>query len=545
MAMARSGHPGRRRSLGLVLATCLLGYPLLTAGTPGAPPVAPPPASSEAPLDVPYAVWTTDALTRVGPTDTPRDRPDIAIAAARGEYESFQIVVSGGTSAVSEIDLTVADLVGPGGAVIPSSQVTLYREHYVEIGRNSPHDETGANLPLPPGTYPDALIPFVDPDTGEALDGSLRAAGAGVAPQRNQPYWVDVLVPRTAVAGDYRGTYTVTSDLGSHQASITLTVYDFDLPARPALQSTFLNWSGAESVNRELLRHRLMPGGSRPGPENDPRLASVNARNVAFYSGADQETCTMSPPPSADALTARAAQLGQPGVLLYNYTADEIDDCVGLEERLRDWATALHEAGVAQLVTMTPRRALFSDGAGGHEVDIWVVLPKMYDAAPATTVAAMDLGMQVWSYNTLVQDDYSPKWLIDFDPANFRVQPGFLNQSLGLTGLLYWRADNWVTDDPWTDVYTFEGEYPGEGLLVYPGEAVGMAGGAAPSMRLKWLRDGVDDYDYIAMARAAGGTDEVAEIVGSVGTGWDSWSADHTRLTDARSGLAEMIEAAG
>ena len=37
---------------------------------------------------------------------------------------------------------------------------------------------------------------------------------------------------------------------------------------------------------------------------------------------------------------------------------------------------------------------------------------------------ALAKGDAVWSYNTLVQDAYSPKWEIDFDPINFRIQPG-------------------------------------------------------------------------------------------------------------------------
>ena len=53
-------------------------------------------------------------------------------------------------------------------------------------------------------------------------------------------------------------------------------------------------------------------------------------------------------------------------------------------------------------------------------------------------LSALAKGDEVWSYNTEVQDPYSPKWEIDFAPINFRIQPGFINQSLHLTGLLYW-----------------------------------------------------------------------------------------------------------
>nr|WP_255426750.1 DUF4091 domain-containing protein [Pseudonocardia sp. C8] len=152
--------------------------------------------------------------------------------------------------------------------------------------------------------------------------------------------------------------------------------------------------------------------------------------------------------------------------------------------------------------------------------------------------------MQVWSYNALVQDGYSPKWLIDFPPVHLRVQPGFLNQALGLTGLLYWRADNWV-QDVWTDVHTYAGGYPGEGVLVYPGEEVGLPGGAVPSIRLKWLRDGVDDYDYIDLARAGGHERAVTEIVSTVARSWSDWSPDPVVLRAARAELVPLVTNAG
>ena len=68
----------------------------------------------------------------------------------------------------------------------------------------------------------------------------------------------------------------------------------------------------------------------------------------------------------------------------------------------------------------------------------------------------------------------------------------------------YWKVDRW-NPDPWDDVnntgaFAPGHNYPGEGMLVYPGPDAGLVG-AAPSMRLKWLRDGVDDYDYVQLLR--------------------------------------------
>jgi len=117
---------------------------------------------------------------------------------------------------------------------------------------------------------------------------------------------------------------------------------------------------------------------------------------------------------------------------------------------------------------MTPTSQLL-DHEGRSAVDIWVMLPVMMDEAPDQVEAALERGEMIWSYAALVQDDYSPKWEIDFDPINYRIQPGFISQSLDLTGILYWSVDLW-TDDPWHNVQTYTNDnghsYPGDGMLL-------------------------------------------------------------------------------
>ena len=235
---------------------------------------------------------------------------------------------------------------------------------------------------------------------------------------------------------------------------------------------------------------------------------------------------------------------------LYNFTADEIDDCVGIHAPLREWGRNLHLAGPAikNLVVMNPDPTLFDDGTGSGRsvVDIWVVLPKDYDHQLSNIKRAQAKGDDVWSYNALVQDSYSPKWLIDFDPINFRIMPGFISQNLGLDGLLYWRVDHWKAD-PWNEVdnvgdFGWSRNYPGEGMLVYPGEAVGLPGSVVPSMRLKWLRDGVDDYDYIELLKRHGEGEWADARVGSIAPNWVNWTRDIDAVEATRTALAKRLQ---
>ncbi|HEX5432218.1 MAG TPA: glycoside hydrolase domain-containing protein [Bryobacteraceae bacterium] len=493
-------------------------------------------------------IWVAPSMHRVMQRD-PAGAVGLAqIRAARGEYESFQIVVTAPPGGLSGVNVTVSNLNGPGGAVIPRTDLALFREHYVNVVESSPN-WGGSNQPLGAGNYPDALIPFIDPATGQPpAAAALRAVPFNLDPGMNQPIWVDISVPRNIPAGQYNGTFTVTSNQGYAWGSISLQVWNFDLPETPALHSAFLFWNGEGlAADEELLRNKINP--LRTGTEDESNLMShfgLDSVALPFWSGADVSTCSMNPAPStADFQNAAAQQ--QPGLLKFVYSADEIGNCGNLYGVMQQWASNMHRAGLKNLVTMAPNPNLYDDGSGTGQsaVDIWTMLPIGYDADPSAVQYVLRKGDSAWSYNTMVQDAYSPKWELDFSPVDFRIQPGFINQSLGLSGLLYWRVDMW-SSDPWNDINTIgvwnSSNYPGEGVLVYPGEQVGIQG-VAPSMRLKWLRDGVEDYDYVNILKKLGQGDWALQVVRSVGADWSHWTQDPNALQAARDQLGARIDA--
>jgi len=471
-------------------------------------------------------VWVEPSLSRVAPDDSAKSTTDIHLYCAKGEFESFQIIVRAPDGGLTNVNVLAPDLTGP--------EFTLYREHYVYLSQGTTDWATNQNKPLGPGWYPDGLIPFVDPATGSDLTGAaLDAVPFSLTAGKNQPIWIDVYVPRHVAAGNYSGTFTVTSDQGSATVTLNLTVWDFALPEKPALESAILLWTTRNQLQpeQELLRNRLMPAFINAGHASDLVDRGLGAVSIGFWSGADGSTCTASNPAPTPSQVAAAAGAYPAGLHLYAYTADEISHCSSLLPTMQQYADALHSAGVDQLITMPPR----TDWAG--VVDIWVELPKQYVASDVQN--AIGRGEVVWSYNCLVQDNYSPKWEIDFAPINYRIQPGFINQSLKMTGLLYWRADYW-TADPWNDVSRYSDSYPGEGLLVYPAEQVGIQG-VMPSMRLKWLRDGVDDYDYVQILKENGEAGWALSIAQSIGPDWTNWTRETNALETARQQLGDKI----
>jgi hypothetical protein len=114
---------------------------------------------------------------------------------------------------------------------------------------------------------------------------------------------------------------------------------------------------------------------------------------------------------------------------------------------------------------------------------------------------------------------------------------------MGLTGILYWSVDRW-TSSPWTDVYAYKIEgnsYPGEGMLVYPGQLVGIAG-IVPSMRLKWIREGVQDFEYVAILKRLGREDLARKFVREVSSDWRHWNHDFPSLESVRRRIGDEID---
>jgi Glycoside hydrolase 123, catalytic domain/Glycoside hydrolase 123 N-terminal domain len=477
------------------------------------------------------ATWIVDEMIRVGPEDPAGTTTSISLEAARGEYVAFQPVVRANTGPLNNVRVTASALVGPG--TISPENIEVYRESFLALPTSTPHQ--GTSKPLPPGTYPDGLIPTKNPAEGTPIPpgAPLRAQNHTISAGETQPYWVDVFIPRTASPGGYKGTITIQAEEGTSTLEVDLTVWRFTLPTTPSLKSSFGVWARPHNKQDyiELMKHRLMPVADA-SIHGDLKALGMSVGDLNLYSGANVSNCSMSPPPSPEDL--RAVKSSQPsGLDLYNFTADEIGECKHLMKKLKQWSEALHSVGVKQLITMPPRLELYGS------VDIWVMLPGQFVEERPDLAAVKAAGGEIWSYTSMNQDSYSPKWQIDFSPMNHRIY-GLLNQSVGATGLLYWTVDYW-TSDPWTNPYSWQGSYPGDGVLVYPGDKVGLST-VVPSMRLKYIRSAVQDYEYVELLSKADRRDWALETIRPIARNWQHWSDDPKQLRAVRHSLAVELD---
>jgi hypothetical protein len=495
------------------------------------------------------AVWVVPSTVRVPVAAAPGSRTAASIEAARGETESFQVVVHarGGPLRSVRVHVSALRRVG-GGGTISGGSLALFREQYVRVPTHSPA-WSGPRVRW--RWFPDALVPFVDPVTGRPPRAGRRypASPFDVRRGHNQPVWVDVTVPRDAAAGVYTGTWSVRA-AGQRRTvtgTVRVRVLDFALPTEPSSGSRFSIRRAANrraAVEDLLLRYRVQPSPATPGREGVMRRRGLDAADLDFWSGADVDHCTMRPAPSVEAV--RAAAAGHlPGLRLYDYSADEVSRCDGLTGLLAAWGRALHEAGVDHLVTVVPRQDLMDDGTGRPVVDIWVLLPRQLRRLdPALREGVAAAGGEIWTYQALVQGRRTPSWQLDFPVTHYRVLGGFLNASQGVTGLLYWAVDRWQRD-PWVDpTYAYPDSccYPGDGTLVYPGRPAGVVG-VVPSIRLAMVRDGMDDFDYVSLLRARGQGAQAAAVIAPAASSWWRWTSDGRVLAEVRHRLAELLEA--
>ncbi|RIH87927.1 hypothetical protein Mlute_00801 [Meiothermus luteus] len=492
----------------------------------------------------PIQAWATDSLERVRLEDPPRPLEPLTLYAARGEVESFQVVLSG-PRGIKSAWLEVSPLRGPGGAVIGPENLTLYRQHYVEVREPSPSLDD-QNRSQGAGWYPDALIPF------EAPGGRYRAVPVDVSPKQNQPFWVDIAVPRGVPAGTYEGSYRVLSENGSLEGRIRLIVWNFELPLRPSLYSFVPLWrTKTKAARLELLKHRLMPGRVEPQEAIEfAREYGLNSIDLGFWSGANAHTCRAKPaPPVAELAAAKAAR--QVGVPIYNFTFDELDVCPqNLLPEIRAWTANLRAAGVLHLSTLSPRPELLDDGSGRPLVDIFAINAEMYEEARENGLweAARSKGSSFWYYTALLnpKTPYAPQWLLDYSPLNWRISTGFLAYNLGFSGILGWAADHYDPDrgqDPWTDVRYFNAGrvYNGDGLWFYPGHVVGWPDRVVPSIRAKWLRDGVEDYEYLRLLRERGLSLRLDGLEQAMARSMRDWQKDPATLEAVRRRMGEVL----
>jgi hypothetical protein len=203
----------------------------------------------------------------------------ISLFGARNEVVSFNLVLEAPASEATNVDVTLAQLVGPDGAAITSRpaagddlfnyvgrSIELFYVRYLEI--------RGLSVDLAYSSYDERHIPErcrrpYDRESGEGSGGwedrpchnrlypeiavpiELHSPFS-IAGGTNQSIWGDITIPKKLPAGAYAGTVEVMENgTPTWQIPIRLQVRDFTLPDLPNAR-TMLDY-GVENANDRYL----------------------------------------------------------------------------------------------------------------------------------------------------------------------------------------------------------------------------------------------------------------------------------------------------
>lgn len=556
-----------------------------------------------APAYAELEVGLVDAMTRVSRLEKISSQENVPLQAARGEWEALQMVVRGTAEEVKKAKVEATSLTGPEGSIIAAPEVL--REHYVQVTKSTRR----APLPLgeyPDALVPidfpwqelpqaeqvnqpywiDVFVPFATKPG--VYKGELRVVGEGRVFLATRQYEITVLpfdmpvIPRlrTSIMTGWRRIAEVHGFsqkeplapellvllneyydlLAKHRLSI-----DQTYPTFPEASTGKTNPTRVEAGMRKHLLHRHVSTLSLPiwpeWPFKDP--LGKDRKAAMQYVGDWMK------------LMKKLRSESRGYVIMGDL--DEPNDAQAYA-KVRQWggffneAEAVHKVRIPLLITEQPTP---DDGWWGRldgNVDIWV--PHFSDVwqdmespnGKRDIKRRLDAGDEVWCYAALVQmpkewdeshgtpeqlrSSNPPVWCLDYPAMNHRVLAWLLPRH-GITGLTYWDtlfASPGV--DVWENAGSFHhpsgGVYNGDGSYIYP--ATQKRHGAnmpVASIRLKWLREMAEDYDYLMLAKDLGLEKEALALGESFARGFGDWDDNMSRLYEARRQLAELITKKG
>lgn len=489
------------------------------------------------------------------------------LSLAGHEYEAVQLLVSP-TRALKQVTVTFSPLTRQGGGgVLPAACITpgLVESVLVQGKR-----------------WPDPIVPY------HAFD-----VGAG----RTQPVWVCVYAPPETPAGVYVSEVTLRADgLAPVTRRLAVTVRGFTLPVTGTLK-TLASWEMNPAYRQLLLRYRHQPGGSLVGAGEITGPACVLTRDgkIRFdWTAYDREMATC----FAQGMTC----FGLPwragdgtGLEPYRMEYPFLDERTGKQVRLslnplagpaeaarmgdwfRQFAAHLREKGWLDRAVVY----LWDEPGPNHNPEILALARAVKKADPGLKIMltewpvdelfpvvdifcthvvnfrdahlpvmrrAQAKGKALWWYSCSPDPYPSPSYNIPHDNTLLRSM-SWLTWKLDLPGSLYFTFAWNRGQDPYVSPGA---DGKGDGLLVYPFKD----GQPVVSVRLEMLRDGIEDYEYLAIlkrriaAAKAGGV--AADLIGAasallvvpaeIAVSADTYTTDPEVIDRQRAKIASMIE---
>jgi hypothetical protein len=492
---------------------------------------------------------------------------------ARNEIVAFQVVVEADARGIEALSLRLPALSSPGDridyrapAVDPTDfvdrPIQIFSEHYMQVTTPSHaswvYDRSSPAAPADPtGWKPVQLVP-------ENARPGRGGFPVRVEPEQTQAIWIEIYVGRARHRGVYRGTLDIRIDRVRRTIPIELEVFDFTLPDENSMHAMLFYSSDQAELyhgrNLDAAYHRLAHRNrvelvhaydERTIADVQGRFSGADFSRARGYEGPGDATGNVLAPRTfygpgrdfdtrASAWTASDAWMTLlrekfPRLITFLYMPDE--PRAPEYPRILSLAENVHSnpgPGRALPIFVTSKYVEPLDAA----IDIWCSGPKGFQLDRVARERAR--GRQYWFYNggrpqggaiTIDAPATDPRATIW---AAFKHDVGVY---------FYWHAVHWRhnsqkqgerNQNVWADSITFdnrkqpnrspedEGYIHGDGVLIYPGEERlhpeedrGVPGPVS-TIQLANFRRGLQDHQYLTLARRLGLDDTVAEVLQAI-----------------------------
>lgn len=459
----------------------------------------------------------------------------VEIACAQNEYESAQFVLFYLTDKKSEIKVTCAGLKGENGGEIKADQLFFNPIGYVNVGDSGHHTHVGY--------WPDVLYKgnLVKPP----VKGSL------------QPVMLTLKTDKNQLPGNYTGTVKFESGKEQYELTLNVKVYPFALPDKksfgmniwfhgtrvPTFYGDF-SPERFEQIMEVMGRYHFATGirgnvfGSKIRVRGDnknytfdfsgvePYFASsfkhnANVLNLDYFEpgffakerriliGKDGSLGIFKPEDPA----AAADQLFIETVKFfkekgyYKYAVIQVSDepwSPEKQEYIRKKVTHLRTL-VKDLPPVISAGAIRNRSNLNGYIDLWCPQYPQFNPADYKN---MPKNEKLYFYQCLYKQDF-PMFMIDRPGIEPRISAmiGWKYQAIGF---LYWASEQWIGGSPKDPVnqpkmknrWVHEEwgfpirDCPGDACFIYPTKE-----GVVASLRAQYMRDGVEDYEYLAILK--------------------------------------------
>ena len=435
--------------------------------------------------------------------------PSHELAMARGETESFQVVVLPSKSDLEEVTVTVGALKGPDDAQIDSAAVTVSLVGYVQT-KTPPYNPVDYI-----GWWPDPLL--------------TNVAKTAIHSNDAQSFWVRVRSADNQKPGKYSGPLQVLAN-GRLLAEFVLNVqvFDFEVPKQSPLPIV-VNFDPREYGNIDGIEFQF-PYDSAPWKdkkrewhdflstyyisyshassfklpdfdvlERQKEQGVLGPYSLAYFDHTDAQKLTLEEWKSSTLPRLREAyqEAKRRGLLdqAFFYSHDEArPEVFSSVER----SASIVKAEFPDIpILSTAFDASFGVNSELKSIDWFVPLTPKFDRSKV--VRAREKGRRIWWYVcSLPNSPPYANFFLECAGIDPRILMGAMTSKYAPEGFLYWEVAVWnknlpLGSEPFTQWNPIS--YPkfhGDGMLVY----IGPNGSPLPSIRLENFRDGLEDYAY-------------------------------------------------